>query len=322
MVRQQLIPRSVRSKLAGLLLFPTPVWWARWGRLSEFVATSISPRQPPLVVLCLPRSGSSWVGEILGSSPDSLYLREPFSQSLLRAGPTERVEREVKPLDLPPTYRATVDDVARALPRFGPDIVRDRRQWRLAGRRRKRVVVKAVNPLMLGWLLDEIEPRVVYLVRHPAAVADSYHRLGWTEKLLESRFGEETLRKYPGLGRCSDSFWSRHGAMQAIMLHEALGEFRNDERVRVVRYEDVCRDPSAVFRGLYDFAELPWTEAVEQRVAAYSNPQAVDAGDFGVLRDSAYEMKKWKHRLSGEQIREVRDAWLAFDPPCYREDDW
>ena len=58
-----------------------PVPWARSKTLSQLLINFIRPRQPTVLVLSLPRSGSSWAGEALGCAIDALYLREPVTQS-------------------------------------------------------------------------------------------------------------------------------------------------------------------------------------------------------------------------------------------------
>ena len=39
---------------------------------------------PPVVLLSYPRSGSSWAGKILATSPQFAYLREPITQPYMK----------------------------------------------------------------------------------------------------------------------------------------------------------------------------------------------------------------------------------------------
>ena len=76
--------------------------WARFGPLSRWIGTAIQPHKPPILVLSLPRSGSSWVGETMGISKNAMYLREPINQSYL----LERISDETVfefDLERPPT---------------------------------------------------------------------------------------------------------------------------------------------------------------------------------------------------------------------------
>lgn len=59
---------------------PSPVPWANWGPLSGLIARSLPTRSPAVAILSLPRSGSSWVGDMLRNTRDGLYLREPVTQ--------------------------------------------------------------------------------------------------------------------------------------------------------------------------------------------------------------------------------------------------
>ena len=71
----------------------SPVRWGRFPGLTGMLARALSPAEPPVLVVSLPRSGSSWVGEVLGAAPDAMYLREPWfaEQSLSTTRPESRL---------------------------------------------------------------------------------------------------------------------------------------------------------------------------------------------------------------------------------------
>ena len=75
-----------------------PVNWARWGPVSSFLARKFKTAAPPILVFSLPRSGSSWVGEILGSASNALYLREPMTQSNLALNKSQPAEIYIDPV--------------------------------------------------------------------------------------------------------------------------------------------------------------------------------------------------------------------------------
>ena len=64
----------------------SPIRWSRFGAASLLLAKTVKSRRPATLILSLPRSGSSWVGEILGSAANALYLREPITQTLIASG--------------------------------------------------------------------------------------------------------------------------------------------------------------------------------------------------------------------------------------------
>ena len=58
-----------------------PVSWVRHAPWTKWLTRILRTRQPAVMLLSLPRSGSSWAGEALGCATDALYLREPVTQS-------------------------------------------------------------------------------------------------------------------------------------------------------------------------------------------------------------------------------------------------
>ena len=315
-----LIPKPVRNKLYRLLLPKSPVLWANWGRFSEYLAKKIPPQKPPVVVLSMPRSGSSWVGEILGLSPNSLYLREPITQTFLRTRETGPSFFEIHEYKLPSTYEQSAAHVFLGLPLFNRWITKYPQQWGLLKRKHKHIVIKEVNPFILDWLVKNFQPRIVYLIRHPAAVASSFNQLGYNGKQLESRFSKETLERYKNCMQYTHSFWAEHGAMQAIILKEIINQAKEYDNFRLVQYEHLCQNPVSVFKDLYNFAELKWNHQVESRILDRSRPQVVNSHDFSTQRNSAYEMNKWKHTISMDDMTELKEAYLAFAPPYYTSD--
>src|SRR5205085_2708995 len=101
---------------------------------------AVATGQAPVLVLSLPRSGSSWVGNVLGCAPDAIYLREPVTQSdpsFYMKGTVFRIDRGVKP-----TYERLADRAFAGDAEF-PDKVRIyENQWEPGAAEGRRVVVK------------------------------------------------------------------------------------------------------------------------------------------------------------------------------------
>jgi hypothetical protein len=247
---------------------------------------------PPVLVLSLPRSGSSWVGNLLGCAPDALYLREPVTQSepkFHRLGTVFRVDRP----ELVYAHKRLGDKAFRGSTVY-PDSVlpfpphRDSERGAGGGGRRVVVVIKEVNPCAAPWYLHWYAPRLVLLVRHPAAVALSFQRLGW----LGPDAGE----------------WERNGVFQASALRVALEAAEGYPAGRAVTYESLCRDPLAGFEALYDFAGLTWGDGARRYVETYS-------------RDSLATADAWRSQVPGELLGALRRGFRRSDLPWFRDDD-
>jgi hypothetical protein len=295
-----------------------PVVWANLGFVGRLLARMTKSDRPPLLILSMPRSGSSWVGKMLGYAKSALYLREPINQSVLEHTdlPTlyevfsERTASKVRP---------PARDVFNEYPAFDRPIVQQPEKWGLVDRRQKQVVVKEVNPFLLSWLLDSFDFRILYLVRHPAGVAGSYDRLGW---------GEDMLQSLPKVGKIipeshKNTFWPCHGALQAVASNSVVHTLseRDEIECKFVRYEDLCRKPVKGFRRLFEFAELPFTDEDLDRIERHSTSTNEHRNEtYGTRRNSAEMVDTWRDEIERDHRRELKAAYLYYEPPFYTEE--
>ena len=84
------VPRPIRQFLRGRFEFMADprrnpgLALSQLPLAGELIAAAAPVRQPPVLLTSLPRSGSSWIGRILGSADEALYLREPLTQAYLK----------------------------------------------------------------------------------------------------------------------------------------------------------------------------------------------------------------------------------------------
>ena len=286
---------------------------------------------------------------MLAASPDPrvAYIWEPFSP-LARPGicpaPFERwfeyvtadnAAAFVRPVRDMLEYRYHPAAELRAI-RSAKDAVRLGRDWATVNaRRRSRPVPLLKDPIALfssAWIADTFDARVLVLIRHPAAFANSL-----LAKQLRHPFGDflaqpEMMRdlladRADEIARFAET--EQPLLDQSILLwnliHEQIVRFR-DERPGWVfrRHEDLSKDAVACFRDLYERFELTWTDQVERVVREHSgegNPEETE-DPASHRRDSARAITAWKRRLDPGQIARVREGtdpvWRAF----YDDGDW
>ena len=281
----------------------SPVRWAQFGAASRLLGRAAPTRQPAVVVLSLPRSGSSWVGQTLGLAPDAAYLREPLDQLYLDQGGLASVH-DYTPGAPPPAYLRAASLAFLGVPAFPRrlPIVASPQQWALAGRRRRRVVVKLINPFAAPWLLRAYQPRLIYLVRHPAAVALSHRRLGWWS--ADPDIWTKVGRSY-------------HDAHQALLNASAGGA-----TVRIIPYETLCLDPLNQFRQLFEFAGLTWDERLAGPILAQTSG-GDDANPYSLARDSRAQISRWRSAIQPRELAELRAGFCHSPLPWYQaEEDW
>lgn len=303
------------------------VTWAQFGPLSRLIVGALKVRRPPVLLISLPRSGSSWVGATLGLSPGALYLREPISQPHLERHKQRGVVFTIQPDALPDGYARHADRAFQGLPKFRPNVVRFPAQWSLSSRRNRRVVVKEVNPLALDWLISRYQPKIVYLLRHPAAVAASFARLGWMSSERpagdERRFSARRIGFDPAVLPPYRTAWGEHVALQGLVMQSALATLAGYDQHLVVRYEDLCTDPVAQFRRLYDFADLPWQGDVAAAIEAQTNVDDHNRFEsYSLYRNSRTMAESWRTDVEGDARDDMKFTFLHHDLPYYSGVDW
>ncbi len=272
------------------------VRWARWGWISEWLATSIKPLQPSILILSLPRSGSSWVGKILGSASNAIYLREPINQSYLTY-----IEEEtlfyINPDNPLKAYKKFADRAFMGLPAFSSGIVQDSEKWRIVNRWNRRLVIKEVNPLATEYLLQQYHPRVIFLVRHPAAIALSFLERGWYQDNLNT-----------------DS-WREYGEELGKIVDVAWNSLKNYHDCKIIQYEDLCADPLNQFRKLFDFTELVWDNRIKDLI--YNHSSLEDNKPYGISRRSRDMINRWQSKISKNNLKNLQEGYGKFNLPWY-----
>lgn len=261
----------------------------------------MTPEPRTVLLLSLPRSGSSWAGEALGCAIDALYFREPVTQSdrlFHDLGTVIAIDSAI----LKARCQELADKAFAGQPDFEPSIVRFPERWPVSPRRSSRVVIKEVNPRACAWYLERYAPRVVLLVRHPAAVALSWQRKGWLEA--------------DAVG------WAKNGEVQGRALREALDSLKGYEAHRIVQYEDLCADPIKVFRSLFAFAGLTWEAGAEAFITERIQNDDPD-NPWNTSRNSREMIHGWRRHVTPSHVAALRRTFCGVDLPWYREgQDW
>lgn len=308
----------------------------------------------PLLIAGAPRSGSSWVGRTIAQATAITYVHEPDNEkrdpyamrakrglgrfpvvapdadepaydalwrgafaggehstarrhrfALAQYGKTTRelLERAISTGTAAPRIRAAA---LAALPRTAPAAP-------------GRVVVKSVHAsLALSWIRRRFDPHVVVVLRHPLNVLASMLDLDMHDRDRHLDRSPAVLRDYagrwgaapPGPGASP----LRRAAWQTGLLQSALAE--QDDVALVVVHEELCTDPPARFRALFDDLSIPWREAVSEHVREWDQP----GGGFNPRRVAADQPERWRRRFDDADVAEIRSVLEAFPFPGWPND--
>ncbi len=172
----------------------------------------------------------------------------------------------------------------------------------------RRIVVKSVHvPLCLEWLAERFSPKVVVVTRNPYAVYASVRRLRMPDSfrniLSQQRLLKDLGRFCPDPEKAVSYSHEYPVAFQAVFMLKALEvqAERHPEWIRL-SHDELCADPSSVFRQMYDRLGLEWGEST----ARWLRGRDRKGGGFKRTRVASDQPVKWKRELSGDELGVIR----------------
>ncbi|HET6724713.1 MAG TPA: sulfotransferase [Gammaproteobacteria bacterium] len=305
----------------------------------------MSNRPPLILVFGLPRSGTTWLGKIFDSHPDTLYRHEPDNYPRLEALP------RFPSLHDADTYADFVGNFVSDLARRNDVTVAAKmpifpKVWRGPIRQRllqgaalaAKVGVRAgVNLPVLGARGDRIAPaptivwksiestgrfgllmrvlpeaRGIHLLRHPCGQINSVLRGERQGEFQDNSPTSEFFNLFRLLLETSQA--RRHGLSMkglrrmrpeerlawswVITNEKAVEEAKESGRSRVVCYEDLCANPLAESRRLFDFAGLDWNAQTARFVRRSTDADA--AAYYSVFKNPTHSVSRWREELPAD----------------------
>ena len=252
------------------------------------------PALQPVLVIGVPRSGTSWLGRIFASSPQVRFRFQPlFSYAFKNALDLSSTRAEIL---------AFLDAIARsddAFLRFGLGPRSDAPEPAGA----THLVFKQVRHVhLLAHLMAEVpELRVVALVRHPLAVLASWRRAprewdsdwDWEDEWREapSKYGGQPENVYG------------YRPWRAVTAHFLALERSRPERLLITRYQDLLTHTEAEVERLFSFCGLPL--GPETRSFLRATTERDDDDPYGVHRRKRERDDKWVGQLDSGTVAEV-----------------
>lgn len=269
-------------------------------------------QEPPILLLSYPRSGSSWVGDILATSDEIAYLFEPITLQIqeYRGGPALVDLSDEKTLQ---AYRQYSQEAFMGVPSKKPLSPEKLNDFSPFGRRRRRLLVKEVNPRAAGFYGQHYRPFFLFLLRHPAAVALSFWEMGW----LAAPDLQLEATNFEG-----DS-WEKFGFSYGMTMKNALDSIKDSgSPFHIIYYEILARDPYNEFKKLFDDVSISAPRNFSEVIDEYCFMGDSIQG-YETRRISKKMIAKWKDQLSPDRIAKIRHGFFESGFDFYRSDlDW
>ncbi len=301
----------------------------------------------PILVTGSHRSGSTWVGRILGLSTDTGYIHEPFRPGcppgICNAGFQHWFTYITRENETP--YYQAVKNTLEFRYNLWAQLktirnVQHLRQTKwdyqtFAEHRayRQRTLIKdPITLLSAPWLVDRFDMAVVVLIRHPAAFAGSLKRLDWTFPFDHFLQQPLLMRDHLEPFRAEITEYANREQdiiNQSALLWKVLNSVVLKYRQRFpnwifLRHEDLSNNPVRHFEDLFQRLNLEFTPEIRDAVQAHSaasNPKEAPKTKSVKLNSKA-NIHSWKKRLSPDEIRCIREQVGEVAQEFYSDADW
>jgi len=311
--------------------------------------TKISDKDQPILVTGAHRSGTTWVGKMLSASDQVAYISEPLNvlhrPGILRAPVThwytyicEKNEEQYLPALRETThFKYHTWREIKSL-RSAKDAARMGRDWSsfaLARLRHQRPLLKDPFAVFsIPWFSLRLGCQVIVLVRHPAAFASSLKRLDWsfdfqdllTQRLLMHDWLEPFRGEMEAMLKTPDDVIDQSNLLWRMIYHIVAAYRETDPDLQWVRHEDLSRDPLGGYGCIYTNLDLEFTPQAQQVVlesSSAANPGELPIQTVHATRvDSRANIDNWRHRLSADEIKRIRQQTNDVATLYYSEQDW
>ena len=302
----------------------------------------------PILVTGAHRSGSTWVGTMIGKSEEVCYMLEPFNfhygPGICNAPfeyhfPYITEENEGKYIE---SIRQTLDYKYH----FWQELLCVRSTWQLrrlfrdsaafkrAKRENRRPLFKdPIAVFSAEWLEKRFDFQVVVLIRHPAAFTGSIKRLNWSHPfgdfLKQPLLVNGPLKEYKE--QIEDFAANPRDIIdQSILLWNMIYTMVRLYREKhphwiYLRHEDISMDPVSHFKDLFEKLDLRFTPEIETHVRDHtdtSNPVEPPKGETILKMNSKQNIHSWKKRLSPEEIERIKQGVKDVFPHFYSPNEW
>lgn|GEM_PF-719928 len=279
---------------------------------------------PNVFVFSLPRSGSTWLMELVWSQPGFKHCNEPTD---LRH---PLVRKHLGINEWHDLYQATDRDQLRHYfegfceGRLG--FLNPRPFYRYYRPYTNRIVFKIIHGCedRLNWFADQFDGRVVYLVRHPIAVSLSREGFPTLQAMLSSNYRQhfsDAQLRYADAIAASGSKLEQGVLSWCLQTAMPLRQQRGDWVV--VSYEQLILEPEPVIQELQRKLVLPKPQRMLEQLMTPSRSTWKSDGSTRQMLDGDQParaqrlVEKWRDHVSPSEERRLMEILERFEIDVY-----
>lgn len=267
-----------------------------------------------IFIFTMPRSGSTWLMELIVTQRGFKYFSEPFNIRLLEVQNELGIEswEELYSNQNLPLIEAYIQKAVQGrMGFFNPNPFGD--YYRPFT---NRLVFKIIHfgEHRMNWFRDKFNGKIIYLVRHPMAVSISRKQLPRLNTFLKSdyqnwmskqqiRYAYEIIEKGTFLEKATLSWCLQN----SISLHH-----KQDDWI-MLTYEQMVREPELIVKYLSERLDFEQSDKILKNIEKQSMVKGLsDQTTHRFFKENKRDelVSKWRKKVS---LEEERRAWDIID---------
>jgi hypothetical protein len=295
-----------------------------------------------ILITGIHRSGSTWIGKVMSVNLDMQYIHEPFNlwNNTQYRTPLkywfEYVGNDLKRKEEFKKYieyhysgniRALFHRIWKERSKYKKIILHEYSKYKK--RENRKIIKDPIAIFSADFFYDYLKYDVLVCIRHPAAFVESIKSKNWTHDfahfLMQEELMDDILYEFKKdiVELIGSEIRMNDIVEQAILLwniiHFRIIQYKNSyKNWMFIKHEDVSNNPIDLFQRIFNRYNID----CNNEVSKYIKKTAYNSGVSGDFRDAKKNIKKWKDRLSNEEVSRIyegtKDYWHHF----YTEEDW
>lgn len=311
--------------------------------------TSQDNSQKPILVTGSHRSGTTWVGRMLASSPKVVYIHEPFnlSHDIGICGAQfehwftyickQNEHKYFKQIKDTIEFRYNIFGKLKISKKSEPVSREVRNYLQFVRYRRNNMRPLLKDPIAVfsaEWLSLKFDMETIVMIRHPAAFAGSLKMKNWTHPfshfLAQPLLMNEYLYPFENEIRYfvdDERDIIDQAALLWKLIHYMILKFKeNQPNWLFVRHEDLSRNPIFGFETMFNKVGLEFSERVAETVKNHSSLNSLPNSESryfkDVQRNSVSNIWTWRDRLTSSEIERIKSRVHEISEQYYSDDEW
>jgi hypothetical protein len=284
--------------------------------------------RPNVFLFSTPRSGSTWLMELISTQPGFKYINQPLSLI------NPRVRRHLGISDWLELYSV---DATPKIERYFQALCDGRMGFANPNPLRKqyrpvthRIVFKELHGCAdrINWVRDTFNARIVYLIRHPIAVSISRGRFHTLRAFLEGDYRRHLTREQLTFSeRVLQTGTELEAGVLSWCLQNLVPLRDATDDWAIITYEQLVLEPDPVIQLLCRKLELPNPERMSDRLIVPSVSKVKSSSDTrqllaaGDSDQRARLIDKWRKRVNEPEERRALEILEVFHLDTYRAGD-